>query len=129
MLGDCSVHLMPQVKAALLERSYILVGSGWGVRGNIEINATDIHPPLKKKYREIEQELMIAQLRSDHSKIPQPSCNDTMRIFVDIICLKNITCSSSINIDIPITYGALWITNGSEGISVLMKSILFRNAE
>ena len=70
MLDDYSVHLMPEVKAALLKRGYILVGIGGGVTGDIQINDTDTHSPLKKKYRELEQQLMVAQLRSDPTKIP-----------------------------------------------------------
>ena len=42
---------MPEVKSALLKRGYILVGIGGGVTGDIQINDTDIHSPLKKKYR------------------------------------------------------------------------------
>ena len=70
MLDDYSVHLMPEVKAALLKRGYTLVGIGGGVTGDIQINDTDTHSPLKKKYRELEQQLMVAQLRSDPTKIP-----------------------------------------------------------
>ena len=68
MLDDCSVHLMPEVKSALLKRGYILVGIGGGVTGDIQINNTDIHSPLKKKYRELEQELMIASLDLNQTK-------------------------------------------------------------
>ena len=42
---------MPEVKSALLKRGYILEGIGGGVTGDIQINDTDIHSPLKKKYR------------------------------------------------------------------------------
>ena len=70
VLDDYSVHLMPKVKAGLLKQGYILVGIGGGVTGDIQINDTVIHSPLKKKYRELEQQLMIAQLRSDPTKIP-----------------------------------------------------------
>ena len=68
VLDDYSVHLMPEVKAALFKRGYILVRIGGGVTGDIQINDTDIHSPLKKKYRELEQQLVIAQLRSDPPK-------------------------------------------------------------
>ena len=74
---------MLEVKGALLKRGYILVGIGRGVTRDIQINETDIHSPLKKKYRELEQELMIAQLRSERSKIPQPSRNDMMRMLAE----------------------------------------------
>ena len=64
---------MPEVKVALLKRGYILVGIGGDVTGDIQINDTDMHSPLKKKYRELKQQPMIAQLRSDPTKIPQPA--------------------------------------------------------
>ena len=50
VLDDYSVHLMPEVKAALLKRGYILVGIGGGVTDHFQINDIDIYSPLKKKY-------------------------------------------------------------------------------
>lgn len=107
VLDDYSVHLMPEVKSALLKRGYVLIGIGGGVTGDIQINDTDIHSPLKKKYRELEQELMIAQLRSDPNKIPQPNRNDMMRMLVESF--------NSLNIDISARYKALWLTNKLDG--------------
>ena len=107
MLDDYSVHLMPEVKAVLLKRGYILVGISGGVTGDIQINDTDIHSSLKKKYRELEQQLMIAQLRSDPTKIPQPSRNEMMRMLVE--------SNNNIDVDIPACYKALWITNKLDG--------------
>ena len=40
---------MSELKAALLKRGYILVGIDGDVTGDIQINDTDIHSPLKKK--------------------------------------------------------------------------------
>ena len=42
VLDNYSVHLMPEVKAAMLKRRYILLGIGGGVTGDIQINDTDI---------------------------------------------------------------------------------------
>ena len=61
---------MPEIKAALLKKVYIFVGIGGGVTGDIQINDTDFHSPLKAKYRELEQNLLIEQLRLDPKKIP-----------------------------------------------------------
>ena len=87
---------MPEVKSALLKRGYILVGIGGGVTGDIQINDTDIHSPLKKKYRELEQELIITQLRSEPNKTPKPNRNDMMRMLVE--------SNDSIDVDISARY-------------------------
>ena len=54
---------MPEIKAALLKKDYIFVGIGGGVTGDIQINDTDFHSPLKAKYRELDQNLMMEKLR------------------------------------------------------------------
>ena len=58
VLDDYSVHLMPEIKAALLKRGYVPVIIGGGVTGDIQVNDTNLHSPLKAKYRELEQSLM-----------------------------------------------------------------------
>ena len=68
VLDDYSVHLMPEIKEALLKRGYILVVIGGGVTGDIQVNDTDVHSPLKAKYRQLKQELMIRQLTEIHRK-------------------------------------------------------------
>ena len=70
MLHNYSVHLMHEVKAVSLKRGCILVGIGRGITGDIQINDTDIQSPLKKRYQELQNKHMIAQLRLDPSKIP-----------------------------------------------------------
>ena len=50
---------------------------------------------------------MIAQLRSDPTKTPQPSRNEMMRMLVE--------SNNSIDVDIPARYKALWITNKLDG--------------
>ena len=64
---------MPEVKVVFLKRGYAPIIVGGGVTGDIQINDTDIHRPLKEKYRALEQQLMIDQLKTDPKRIPQPS--------------------------------------------------------
>ena len=58
---------------------------------------------------------MITQLRSDPSRIPQPSCNNIMRMLVESNDSINVQSNDSINVDIPAHYKALWITNKLNG--------------
>ncbi len=102
VLDDYSVHLFRQVQEAFLKQGYILIRISGAVTGNIQINDTNIHGPLKKKYRELEQELMIAQLKSEPTKIG----DDMMRMLVE---------SNSLDVDIPARYKALWVTNKLDG--------------
>ena len=67
------MHLKPEVKEVFLKRGYAPIIVGDGVTGDIQINDTDIHRPLKEKYRALEQQLMIDQLKADPKRIPQPS--------------------------------------------------------
>ena len=83
VLDDYSVHIMAEVKEALLKRGYVYIGIGGGITGDIQINDTDIHAPLKRAYRQLGQELMIKQLQSDPKKILQPSRDDMMRMLVE----------------------------------------------
>ena len=71
---------MPEIKAALLKKGYIFVRTGGGVTGDIQINDTDFHSPLKAIYRELEQNLMMEQLRLDPKKIPQPPIDHIMQM-------------------------------------------------
>ena len=107
VLDDYSVHIMPQVKDALLKRGYVYVGICGGVAGDIQINDTDIHAPFKRKYRQLEQELMIKQLQSDAKKIPQPTRDDMMSMLVKSL--------ESIDVDIQGRYKALWLTCALDG--------------
>ena len=106
-LDDYSVHLMPEIKEALLKREYVPVIIGGGVTGDIQINDTDLHFPLKAKYRELEQNLMIEQLRADPKKIPQPSRDDMMRMLAESF--------NSLKIDVVNRFKALWVMNALDG--------------
>ena len=52
VLDDYSVHIMPEINEALLKRGYVPVTVGGEVTGDIKVNDTDLHVPLKAKYRE-----------------------------------------------------------------------------
>ena len=58
------MHFIPEIKEALLKRGYVLVVVviGGEVTGDIQVNYTDVYSPLKAKYRQLEQDLMIHQL-------------------------------------------------------------------
>ena len=45
------MHLMEDVRKSLLKRGYILVNIGGGITGDIQINDTHLHAPLKANYR------------------------------------------------------------------------------
>ena len=77
-----SVHLMPEVRQALLKKGYILVIIGGDITGDIQINDTNCHRDLKKYYREFEIKLMLDQLKDDPKKIPSPSRNDMIRMLL-----------------------------------------------
>ena len=98
---------MPEIKADLLKRSYVSVIIGGGVTGDIQVNDTDLHSPLKAKYRELEQSLMMQQLKPNPKKIPQPSRDDMMRILVETF--------KSLEINVESCFEALWVTNALDG--------------
>ena len=98
---------MPEIKEALLKCGYVPVMIGGGVTGDIQINETDLHCPLKAKYRELEQKLMLDQLRADPKNIPQPNRNEIMRMLVESF--------DSLEIDVVNRFRALWGTNALYG--------------
>ena len=101
VLDDYSVHIMPEIKEALLKRGYVPVIIGGGVTGDIQINDTDLHSPLKAKYRELEQLLMIDQLKANPKKIPQPSRDDMMRMLSESF--------EAVEIDVVTHFKSLWV--------------------
>ena len=107
VLDDYSVNLMPEIKEALLKRGYVPVIIGGGVTRDIQINDTGLHCPLKVKYRELEQNLMLDQLRVDPSKMPQPSRDDMMKLLAESF--------NSVKIDVVNCFKALWVTNALDG--------------
>ena len=97
VLDNYSVHIMPEIKEALLKRGYVMVIIGGGVTGDIQINDTDFHSPLKAKYRELEQLLMIDQLKANPKKIPQPSREDMLGMLSEIIKAVEIDVERTLN--------------------------------
>ena len=47
VLNDYAVHLMPKVRKALYERSYIQIVMGGSITGSIPSNDNDLHRSLK----------------------------------------------------------------------------------
>ena len=68
VLDDYAVHLMPEVREALQERGYILVVIGGGITGDIQINDTHFHGPMKANYRDSENSLMMEKLETHPGK-------------------------------------------------------------
>ena len=83
VLDDYNVNLMSEIKEALLKRGYVPVIIGGEVKRDIQIHDTGLHCLLKVKYRELEQNLMLEQLRVDPSKMPQPSRDDMMKMLAE----------------------------------------------
>ena len=107
VLDDYSVHIMPEIKEALLKRGYVPVIIGGGVTGDIQINDTDLHSPLKVEYKELEQLLMIDQLKANPKKIPQPSRDDIMRMLSESF--------ETVETDVVTHFKSLWVTNALDG--------------
>ena len=82
VLDDYSVHLMPEVRQALLKKEYVLVVISGGVTGDMQINDTSCYYNLKKHYREFEMNLMLEQLNNDPDKIPSLSRDEMMRMLL-----------------------------------------------
>ena len=74
VLGDFSIHLMPEVRQALLKKGYVFIIIGGGniqiLTGDIQINFANCHRDLKKHYRDLVMKLMLEQLEKDPVKIP-----------------------------------------------------------
>ena len=63
-----------------MKRRHSLLVIGGGVTGDVQLNYTDVQSPLKAKYRQLEQDLIILQLIENTQKILQQSKNDMTRI-------------------------------------------------
>ena len=80
---------MSEIKEALLKGVYVPVFIVVRVTADMQVNETDLHAPLKAKYWEQEQSLMIDQLRANPRKIPQPTQDDMMRMLILRIASKH----------------------------------------
>ena len=106
MLDDYSVHLMPEVRQALLKKGYVLIIIGGGVTGDIQINDTSCHHFLKKNYREFEMELMLKKLTEEPGKIPAPSCDEMNML---------LKAWDMLDIDTAKEFKKLFVTNALDG--------------
>ena len=68
-LDDYSAHLHPEVKEALKKKDYFLVILPGRITGDLQVNGTDVHHPLKSSYQEKESLLMIEKLQENPDKI------------------------------------------------------------
>ena len=109
VLDDYAVHLMPEVREAFFKRGYVLVVIGGGITGDIQINDTNIHAPLKARYRELETELMLEKLRNESDKIPSPSRDDMMSM------IKTAMEKIDESVDVQNAFKRLFITNALDG--------------
>ena len=62
-------HLDPEVNEALRKKSYFLVILPAAITGDLPVNDTDVHHPLKSSYREKESVLMVEKLQENLDKI------------------------------------------------------------
>ena len=76
----------------------------WSYRG--QINDTDLHSPLKVKYRDVEHNLVLEQLRVDSKKITQPSRNDIIRMLAESF--------NSLKMDLVNRFKTIWVVNSSD---------------
>ena len=82
VLDDNSVHLMPEIRSALFKKGYVFVIIGGGIYGDVQLNDTHYHCPLKVGYREKEKKLILRQISEDPSKTPSPSRDKIMPMLI-----------------------------------------------
>ena len=107
VLDDYSVHLMPEVRQALLKKGYVLVVIGGGITDDIQINDTSCHHNPKKHYHEFEMSLMLEQLNNDPNKIPSPSRDEMMR--------RLLKAWELLDVDTEREFKSLFVTNELDG--------------
>ena len=82
LLDDYSAHVHPDVKQALLKKGWILVAFGGGITGDLQVNDTSLHHPLKSVYRDKEEQALTTKL-SQEDKIPCLSRNEIVNMLTD----------------------------------------------
>ena len=83
VLDNYAVHLMPEVRKALLEKGYVLIIMGGGITGYIQLNDTDLHHCLKAHYRQAEMALMLQKLEIDSKSTPKPSREEMIKMLLE----------------------------------------------
>ena len=114
VLDDYAVHLMPEVRRELFKLGYILVIIGGGITGDIQINDTHFHGPLKAKYREIEMAEMLKKLEKYPNKIPSPDRDEMMKWTVKAL--------DQINVNAEQAFKHLFVTTALDGSEDLLVS-------
>ena len=107
VLDDYAVHLMPEVRQAVLKRGYIPIVIGGGITGFCQINDTHFHHPLKAEYRKIEMEEMLNKLKGDRDKIPSTSRDDIINWVIEA-CKR-------VDFDKERAFKSLFVTNALNG--------------
>ena len=62
-LDDYSAHLPKEVEDIFHEIGYFLILIWGGITGDVQVNDTSYHGPVKTAYRNLEMQLMLGLLR------------------------------------------------------------------
>ena len=73
MLDDYSAHLDASVRKKTLARGYIPIYFGGGITGDVQVNDTHAHHPVKVEYRMNETDWSLDELKKHPEKVPTPS--------------------------------------------------------
>ena len=98
---------MPEVKQALLDRGYVPILIGGGITGDIQVNDTHIHCPLKANYRKLEMALMLEKLTENKDKIPAPDRDEMMFMLTE--------ASDNLTVDNCKAFKNVFVTNKFDG--------------
>ena len=79
-LDDYSVYLDLSISDALIKNEYFLIIMGGGITGDIQVNDTDLHHPLKTIYCNKESNLVVDKSAADRTKIPTPTRDNVMHM-------------------------------------------------
>ena len=94
-LDDYFAHLPPEVESALFWKGYFHIHIGGGVTGDVQINGTTYHKDSKASYRKKEMQLMLDLLPENFYKIPRPSRDQMMQMFLNGTSVVPRTCTYS----------------------------------
>ena len=82
VLDDYTVHLMPEVRKALVQRGYILVIKVGGITRFIQSSDTHLHRKLKENYRDLNMKLIMEKLQEDKKKVSSPTREEMINMAV-----------------------------------------------
>ena len=98
---------MPEVRKALWDRGYILLITGGGITGFVQVNDTHLQKQLKNEYRKKESVLMLEKLTKDPQNVPSPYKSEMMSLLVE--------SEKAIALDTSATFKSVWLTNSLDG--------------